>query len=88
MPTTPNTHDWPDYLPVWNEPIAEGLQGASCSAQCKAIAAYAALAWERGESAEQWRDNLLRNHHGEVDLRLISQAQECMRSSGLWPWNP
>jgi hypothetical protein len=87
MTTTPNVLEWPEYLPVWDEPITEGLQGASCSVACKAIATCAVLAWNRGESADQWRNGLIGNHHTEVDLRVIAEAQDCMRSSGLWPWN-
>jgi hypothetical protein len=78
---------WAEYLPVWNEPIVEGLQGAGCSPACKAIATCAALAWDRGLTAQQWRDDLLQRHHERGDLLLISTAEECMRSSGLWPWN-
>ena len=78
---------WAKYLPVWEEPIVEGLQGANCSPACKAIATCAALAWQRGESASQWRDNLLEHHHEPGDLLLISTAEECMRKSGLWLWD-
>lgn len=79
--------DWAEYLPVWDEPIAEGLQGASCNAACKAIATCAVLAWDRGLTADEWRDGLLDNHHEDADRRLIATSEECMRSSGLWPWN-
>lgn len=79
--------DWAEYLPVWDEPIVEGLQGANCSPACKAIATCAALAWERGWSASQWREDLLGRHHEPEDLLLISTAEECMRKSGLWLWN-
>lgn len=85
--TRTSTVDWPEYLPVWDEPIVEGLQGASCSPACKAITTCAALAWNRGLAAQEWRGDLLRRHHEEADVRLISEAEECMRESGLWPWN-
>lgn len=87
MARTPNVVDWPEYLPVWEEPIVEGLQGASCSAACKAIATCAVLASERGLTAAQWRSGLLQNHHDDADIRLISTAEECMHGSGLWPWS-
>jgi hypothetical protein len=87
MTTTPSVLDWPECPPVWDEPIAEGLLGISSSVACKAIATCAVLAWNRGESTARRRDGLIRNHHSEVDLRVISQAQECTRSSGPWPWN-
>lgn len=90
---TSQTHDrgqpayWAELLPVWDEPITEGLQRASCSSACKAITICAAGAWDRGWTAEQWRKDLLSRHHDEEDLRLITAAEECMRSSGLWLWN-
>lgn len=42
---------WAEYLPLWNESISEGLQGASCAPACKAIISCAAAAWQRG-----WND--------------------------------
>lgn len=87
MAMTSNIVGWPEYLPVWDEPIVEGLQGAACNAACKAIATYAVLASARGLTAEEWRDGLLQDHHEDADLRLISTSEECMRTSGLWPWN-
>jgi hypothetical protein len=78
---------WAEYLPLWDEPITEGLQGASCHPACKAIAACAAGAWNRDWTAEQWRNDLLSRHHEDDDLRLIAQAEQCMRASGLWLWN-
>lgn len=87
MKMTTSVVDWPEYLPVWDEPIVEGLQGASCSAACKAIMTCAVLASGRGLTAAQWRDELLQNHHEDADILLISTAEECMHASGLWPWN-
>lgn len=78
---------WAEYLPVWDEPIVEEFQRASCHVACKAIATCAAQAWNRGWTAEQWRTDLLSRHHEEEDLQLIAQAEDCMRSSGLWLWN-
>lgn len=79
--------EWAEYWPVYDVPVAEGLQGASCSPACKAIATCAACAYQRGWSDAQWRADLLLRHHSEQDLRLITQAEECMQASGLWPWN-
>lgn len=78
---------WAEYLEVWDVPIGEGLQGASCHPACKAIATCAALAWDRGWTAQRWRDDLVSRHHQPDDLRLIAQAEECMRASGLWLWS-
>lgn len=78
---------WAEYLTVWNEPITEGLQGASCSPACKAIATCAALAWDRGWSARHWYDDLRDRHHDPEDLKLINEAVQCMQGSGLWPWH-
>lgn len=78
---------WAEYLPVWDEPIAEGLHGASCSPACKAIATCAAAAWEQGWTAEQWRQDVLSQHPEEEEVQLILTAEECMRTSGLWLWN-
>jgi hypothetical protein len=78
---------WAEYLPLWDEPMSEGLQGAACGPACKAIATCAARAWERGWTAEDWRSDLLSRHHEEDDLLLIAQAEDCMHGSGLWLWN-
>jgi hypothetical protein len=83
----PHAGWWAEYLAVWDEPVMEGLQGASCSPACKAIATCAALAWNRGWTAQHWRTDLLARHHDAEDLTLIAEAEECMRDSGLWLWN-
>lgn len=78
---------WAEYLPLWDEPIVEGLQLASCSPACKAIAVCAAGAWERGWTAGEWRQDVTSKHPEEDELRLIAHAEDCMRKSGLWLWN-
>lgn len=78
---------WAEYLPLWDEPIAEGMNGASCSPACKAIATCAAGAWERGWTAGQWRLDVVSRHPEEEEVALIAAAEECMRHSGLWLWN-
>jgi hypothetical protein len=88
MTTAPNLLlDWPECLPVWDESIVEGLAGRLVQ-RCLQDDRYLCRSRvDRGESAEQWYDGLPRNHHTEVDLRVISDVQKCMRSSGLWSWN-
>ncbi|MDN5894225.1 MAG: hypothetical protein L0H93_09385 [Nocardioides sp.] len=78
---------WAEYLPLWDEPITEGLQMASCSPACKSIAVCAAGAWQRGWTAEQWRQDVLSRHPEKEEVRLITAAEDCMRKSGLWLWN-
>ncbi len=78
---------WAEYLPLWDEPIVERFQDASCSPACKAIATCAAGAWQRGWTAQQWREDVCSSHPEEEELRLIAEAEECMRNSGLWLWN-
>ena len=78
---------WAEYLPLWDEPIAEGLQGAACSPACKAIATCAAGAWDRGWTAEQWRRDVRGRHPEPDEIQLITVAEECMRRAGLWLWN-
>ena len=86
-PTQWGPAEWAQYWPVYDVLVAEGLQSASCSPACKAIATCVACAWQRGWTDIQWRQDLLRRHHSEEDLHLIAQAEECMHASGLWPWN-
>lgn len=78
---------WAEYLPHWDEPLTEGFQRASCSPACKAIATCAVGAWDRGWTAQQWRDDVLSSHPEEEEVRLITDAEKCMRTSGVWPWN-
>lgn len=86
-PTQWGPAQWAQYWPMYDVLVAEGLQGASCSPACKAIATCVACAWQRGWSDIQWRQDLMLRHHSDDDLRLIAQAEECMHASGLWPWN-
>lgn len=76
---------WAEYLPLWDEPITEGLQRSSCAPACKAICA--AGAWERGWTADKWRLDVMSKHPEEDELQLIADAEGCMRRSGLWLWN-
>jgi hypothetical protein len=73
-------------MPSASDPaLVEWLEGASCGPHVKALAVRATDAAGRGVSAAQWRHDLLAEHPGA--LALLAEAEDCMRSAGLWPWS-
>ena len=76
---------WADLPPASDPALAEWLEGASCGPHVKALAVRAADAAGRGVSATQWRHDLLAEHPDAA--KLVSEAEDCMRGAGLWPWH-
>jgi hypothetical protein len=73
-------------LSAANDPVlVEWLEGASCGPHVKAIVVQAVHASAQGVSAAQWRRDLLTEHPNASVL--LAEAEECMHSSGLWPWH-
>lgn len=71
-----------------NEFAVEALDGASCSPRAKELAIGAIAEAHHGGTPETWRSGVTgRCGHGEGTLEALREAEECMRSSGLWPWN-
>lgn len=75
---------WASLPPASDHALAEWLEGASCGPHVKALAVRAVDAAGRGVSAARWRRDLLAAHPEAV--ALVDEAEECMRSTGLWPW--
>lgn len=65
--------------------IVAWLEDASCDPHVKALVVRAVHASERGVSAARWRSELVAEHPDASVL--LAEAEQCMRSSGLWPWH-
>lgn len=65
---------------------AEALDRAACGPHLKHLAVLAEASAAEGVSAAQWRADLLQQAGPDV-AAAIDAAEECMRHSGLWPWN-
>lgn len=76
---------WADLSAASDPALVEWLEEASCGPHVKAIVVRAVHASAEGVSAAQWRRDLLAEHP-DVSV-LLAEAEECMHSSGLWPWN-
>lgn len=75
---------WADLPEPGDPALAEWLERASCGPRVKALAVRAAAAAGGGVSATQWRHDLLAEHPDAS--ALVTEAEECMRGAGLWPW--
>jgi hypothetical protein len=75
---------WADLSAASDPALVEWLEGASCGPHVKAIVVRAVHASVQGVSAAQWRRDLLAEHPNAS--ALLAEAEECMHSSGLWPW--
>ena len=75
---------WADLAASEDPVLVEWLEGASCGPHVKAIVVHAVHASDRGISAAQWRRDMLAEHQDAAVL--LAEAEECMHSSGLWPW--
>jgi hypothetical protein len=69
-----------------DEPLPERLAEASCGPNVKHLAHLALHAATAGATPEQWRA-WARAHVPEASTKLLVEAEECMRSGGLWPWH-
>jgi len=63
----------------------EGLEGATCGPHVKHLAQLALQQASKGVTRDQWRGWVAENLNPELTGHL-AEAEECMRSSGLWPW--
>ncbi len=75
---------WADLSASGDPALVAWLEDASCDPHVKALVVRAVHASERGLSAGRWRIELLAEH--PEASALLAEAEQCMRSSGLWPW--
>jgi len=75
---------WADLSAADDPALVAWLEDASCGPHVKALVVTAVHASNRGISAARWRRELLAEHPGAAEL--LAEAEQCMRSSGLWPW--
>lgn len=75
---------WADLSASDDPALAAWLADASCDPHVMALVVRAVHACDRGFSAAKWRSDLLAEHPGAS--ALLAEAEDCMRSSGLWPW--
>ena len=75
---------WADLSKIEGPLPVERLEESSCGPHVKAIAVGAIRASARGISAAQWRHDMLAEH--ENAAALLAEAEECMHTAGLWPW--
>jgi hypothetical protein len=68
------------------EPLPERIEEASCGPHVKQLAHLAMFSAEAGGTPGEWRA-WVRTHVPEVSPQLLAEAEECMRTGGLWPWN-
>lgn len=66
-------------------PEPEGLSRASCGGPSVRVARSAIAAAADGVDRETWRLFL---HQHDVPAAIVAEAEECARTSGIWPWSP
>ena len=64
----------------------EGLDRASCAGHITVLARLALGASSQGLSSQHWRSWIL-DALGDRGAPVLSAAEGCMRSNGLWPWH-
>jgi hypothetical protein len=69
-----------------DEPLPERFEEASCGPHAKHLAHVALHAAGLGSTQEEWRA-WVTQQVPEASSKLIAEAEECMRTSGTWPWN-
>lgn len=69
-----------------DDPLPERFEEASCGPHAKHLAHLAMHAADAGGTRDEWL-SWVRRHVPEASPTLIVEAEECMRSSGTWPWN-
>jgi hypothetical protein len=65
--------------------LVERLEEASCGPRVKALMVDAVHACERGASPAEWQADIVARYGAEIAI-LLDEAEECMHTSGLWPW--
>ena len=64
----------------------EGLAGSSCPPHRRHLAQIAMGCAAEGLSARQWRTSIEEGLGPEM-TPLVDEAEQCMRTAGLWPWH-
>lgn len=65
---------------------AEGMDRASCGPKIKYLAEIAIGASMSGGTPQTWRATVL-EVLGPAAQPVLDEAEACMHSAGLWPWN-
>ncbi|MDN5763686.1 MAG: hypothetical protein L0H41_15395 [Microlunatus sp.] len=75
------------YEPSTMDPdnVVEGLGAASCGPRVKDLASLGIGVAAGGGDADRWRSWVL-ERAGVEATPLLTEAEGCMRASGLWPW--
>lgn len=79
-------HDELDALAAITVGAAEGLDRVACAPNVKYLVEVAVGEAMRGGSRADWHAMVL-NCLGQPVLPVLDEAEACMRSAGLWPWN-
>jgi hypothetical protein len=66
--------------------LVERLEEASCGPRVKALMVDSVHACERGVSPAEWHADIVARYGAEI-VALLDEAEECMQTAGLWPWN-
>jgi hypothetical protein len=74
-----------DFSATDGADLVERLEEASCGPRVKALMVDAVHARDRGIGPAQWHVEILARYGAGV-ATLLDEAEECMQSSGLWPW--
>lgn len=64
-------------------PMPEGFEYTCCVPRALTLAGLAVALASQGESSARWRSDV--RAEGIPDSERV-QAEHCMRSSGIWPW--
>ena len=73
----------------WNDSrfVVEGLEAASCGPHAKTLAIEGIEIASEGGTAEVWRAMVAERHHDHPGwAEHLAEAERCMRSAGIWPW--
>lgn len=70
---------------VGDEPLPEWLEEAACGPAVKHLAHLATHTADAGGNETDWRA-WVHDNVPEATDKLLTEAVECMRGAGLWPW--
>lgn len=65
------------------KPMPEGFDYTCCVPRALSLAGLAVALASEGADSARWRGDAVA--HG-IDETALLQAESCMRSSGIWPW--
>ena len=66
-----------------SNPMPEGFDYTCCVPRALTLAGLAVALASEGAGSDKWRADAA--VHG-IDPAALLQAESCMRSSGIWPW--